>query len=96
LLFCLNLPVSFTKSLTPFFADKQFKKTTYSSTEKIVVLPLPTLSRFTISMWHTLLFIFGLKRGLKNVQKHLDHYDYFYYLMHPADLENKKHTIERL
>jgi len=92
----------FTKPTKPFFSDKNYKVVDANTKEKIVVLPLPTLSRTRMAIWHTLLFVFGIQKGRKKLQQYLDTYNYFYYLMHPADLmaeesvKDKKHTIERM
>ncbi|HSY76061.1 MAG TPA: hypothetical protein VK890_04345, partial [Bacteroidia bacterium] len=90
------------KPLTPFYADKNFKTVNASAKEKILIMPLPTISRFSFSMWHTLIFIFGVEKSKKRLSNYLNHYKYFYYLMHPADLmdiavvKDTKHTIERM
>ncbi len=90
------------KPLTPFFADKNFNAVPATSKENILVMPLPTLSRMSFAMWHTLIFVFGIEKSKKRLQNYLDKYPYFYYLMHPADLmgsdsvKDAKHTIERM
>lgn len=93
----------YTKPLTPFFADRNFKVTTASNPNKIIELPLPTLNRRSLAIWHTLLFVFSEKKSIKRISQCLTNYEYFYYLMHPADLadiadtDRKFHyTIERL
>ncbi len=97
-----DLLYPFNKPLTPFFTDKKFRKTDVNSKEKIVMLPLPTLNRATMAIWHTLLFVFGVEKGKKQLLNYLNKYEYFYYLMHPADLmgpesvKDRKHTIERM
>jgi hypothetical protein len=57
-----------------------------------VVLPLPTLKRFSMSFWHTLLFVFNKDKGLNSLNEYLKQHDYFYYLMHPADLTSENDT----
>lgn len=96
-LFPLNKP------LQPFFADKNYNIFSQKSEENILVLPLPTLNRFSYSLWHTLLFMFSRKKGNNMINRYLRECDFFYYLMHPADLtdykdlpKDKKHTIERM
>jgi hypothetical protein len=90
------------KPIKPFFADKRYRVVSSNAEEKILVLPLPTLGRSNMAIWHTLLFVFGLEKGKKMLLNYLNRYDYFYYLMHPADLmsqdavKGKKHTIERM
>ena len=93
----------FNKPIATFLSDENYKETTIDNDRKIVVLPLPTLSRFSMSFWHTLLFVFNKENGLKKLYKFIEEHEYFYYLMHPADLieendlgEIKKHTIERM
>lgn len=91
-----------TKPLHPYFADENYNVTTEVNEKKLVVLPLPTLSRIRGSMWHTLWFIFGEQYCKKELKKYLDNYEYFYYLMHPADLadqqdiDSRKTTMERI
>lgn len=90
------------KPLHPYFADENYSMTTINNKKKLVVLPLPTLSRIRGSMWHTLWFIFGEQYCKKELKKYLDNYEYFYYLMHPADLADhrdiggRKTTMERM
>ena len=93
----------FTKPIVPFFSDKYFNETSHLNNEKIVIFPLPTLRRFSFSMWHTLFFVFSQKKVFKDISEFLDQYNYFYYLFHPADLMEKndlgpniKHTFERM
>ena len=96
ILYPLNKPIN------PFFADKKYRKVDSNAKEKIVVMPLPTLGRSNMAIWHTLLFVFGMQKGKKMLQNYLNKYHNFYYLMHPADLmpqeavHGKKHTIERM
>lgn len=90
------------KPLRPYFSDENYNVTTITNKKKLVVLPLPTLSRIRGSMWHTLWFIFGEQYCKKELKKYLDNYEYFYYLMHPADLADqrdiggRKTTMERM
>tara|TARA_B110000902_G_C13902392_1_gene434892 strand:- start:97 stop:606 length:510 start_codon:yes stop_codon:yes gene_type:complete len=92
----------FTKPLTPFFADENFAKTSFENPNKITILPLPALNR-SLALWHTLFFIFGEAKTKVKISKFLDNCEYFYYLLHPADLidqtdleKNRLYTIERL
>lgn len=90
------------KPLHPYFADENYNITIRTNKKKLIVLPLPTLSRTRGSMWHTLWFIFGERYCKKELKKYLDNYEYFYYLMHPADLADqldiggRKTTMERM
>ncbi len=92
-----------TKPKSAFFADENFEVVTAESTsKKIIVLPLPTMNWHTPSIWHTLIFIFGSGYGKKCIDKYLKCSQFFYYLIHPADLmdlsdlKSIDHTIERM
>jgi len=92
----------FVKPLTPFFADINFKKTTYDNPNKITILPLPALNR-SMALWHTLFFIFGESKTKNKISDYLNKCEYFYYLLHPADLidqndleKDRLYTIERI
>lgn len=91
-----------TKPNEPFFSSRNYVRTNFENS-KIVVHPLPTLNKFTTSFWHTILFVFNKEKGLKNLEKYLKNYKYYYHLMHPADLLDTKdididkaHSIERM
>lgn len=93
----------FTKPISAFISDSNYKETSVFNENKIVVLPLPTMQRFSLAFWHTLLFLFNKEKGLNSLKEFLNKHEYFYYLMHPADLtgENdidKSHnlTVERM
>lgn len=79
----------FIKSTKPFISDAYYNRTRSTNRERIIELPLPTMHRFTGCMWHTVWFIFGSKYSQKRLKEYLDNYEYFYYLMHPADLISK-------
>ena len=92
-----------TKPKQAFFADSNYNPVLIKDSKSIVVLPLPTLNRFSYSFWHTLLFLFSKERGLSILQKYLKEYDNFYYLMNPADLidlsdlpKKNNHSFERM
>lgn len=94
---------SLNKPLTPFMADRRFRKTSAQPPNSIVVLPLPTLGRFSTAIWHTLLFVLSRKRSIRLLERYVENHEYFYYLLHPADLmdvndlpSSAKHTIERM
>jgi len=53
--------------------------------QSMVMLPIPT-NRFRISCWHTTAFLFGWDIHQKLLRSCLRDTDYFYYLIHPADL----------
>ena len=51
----------------------------------LVSLPLPT-NRWRLSCWHTTAFMFGWKLHRLLLRSCLQDIDFFYYLVHPADL----------
>ncbi|MBI2552378.1 polysaccharide deacetylase family protein [Candidatus Uhrbacteria bacterium] len=55
----------------------------------VTVLPLPT-NRFRVACWHTLGFMIGWKRHLQLLKSCLREIDAFYYLIHPADLMDRR------
>ncbi|MCR4317063.1 MAG: polysaccharide deacetylase family protein [Planctomycetes bacterium] len=56
---------------------------------RLVSLPLPT-NRWRISVWHTTSFMFGWKWHLRLLKSCLNDVEFFYYLLHPADLTEAK------
>ena len=71
--------------------------------DSLLILPMPVLSKASIPFWHSLGFAFGWKRTFRNLKKHLKKVDYFYYLLHPADIidsndfeEDYPNSLERL
>lgn len=93
----------FIKPISAFISDCNYNETSVFNEKKIVVLPLPTLKRFSLAFWHTLFFIFNKEKGLNSLNVFLNQHNYFYYLMHPADLtdendidKNHNLTIERM
>lgn len=91
-----------TAPLTPYFSDENGNKTSFDNQRKIIEMPLPTLSRFRGSIWHIIWFIFSRSFCERQLARYLASYDYFYYLMHPADLANendigkRKSTMQRM
>jgi hypothetical protein len=68
----------------------------------LVSMPLPT-NRFRIASWHTTAFMFGWNIHRKILRSSLRDTNYFYYLVHPADLAHaedldpsRKLCIERM
>ncbi|OGL65836.1 hypothetical protein A3B21_04080 [Candidatus Uhrbacteria bacterium RIFCSPLOWO2_01_FULL_47_24] len=55
----------------------------------VKVLPLPT-NRFRVACWHTLGFMIGWKRHQQLLKSCLREIDAFYYLVHPADLMDRR------
>ncbi len=54
--------------------------------KSLLILPLPTTRFLKIGYWHTVNFIFGAAFGKKILKSLLRDRDFFYYLLHPADL----------
>jgi hypothetical protein len=77
--------VPFTKPLRPFFVDRYFRNSPVGGPGSLLILPMPTLSRFGPALWHSVGFTFGWKTVCSQIQKLLQRHDGFYYLIHPAD-----------
>jgi hypothetical protein len=77
--------VPLTKPLRPFFVDRHFGSTAVGDPDRLLVLPLPALTRFGPAIWHTVGFTLGWKTVCNQVQKLLRSRDGFYYLIHPGD-----------
>ena len=76
------------KPIHPFLTNSEYKvidKRKLNMKGELVVLPLPTRSRFSIPHWHTKGFIFGWESHYKELNSLLETYNYMYYLIHPAD-----------
>ena len=90
---------------TPAWVNRDLKPAS-DGDDGIVVLPLPTRSRFLLPLWHTVGFVFGWTRAHKQIRIMLQRLEYFYYLLHPADLvgcedmqdidERYSHCLERM
>ena len=92
-----------TKPVRPFFCDRDLRPVAGDGDGRLVVLPMPTLSRMTVPCWHTVGFVLGWPYAKKLLNRCLDELDSFYYLIHPADIlpiseiETADHpAIERL
>lgn len=81
--------------ISPYFIDENGQKASFDNQRKIIEMPLPTLSRFRGSIWHIIWFIFSRRFCKRELAKYLASYDYFYYLMHPADLANENDIKKR-
>lgn len=68
----------------PLFANRKAHVDKWNS-KTIVSLPLPT-TKWRIACWHTTAFLFGWKTHKRLLKACLAETDYFYYLIHPADL----------
>ena len=75
----------FSKPTNPYLVNSYGEINKIRETQNIVELPLPTLSRFKPSIWHTLLFIFGKEYFIQQLKSLLSSHKGFYYVMHPAD-----------
>ena len=80
----------FLLSKKPFFVDKSLKKNIQNKDKKILIMPLPTRSRFHIPLWYTVGFVFGWKFFFKSLKKFLNNNEYFYLLFHPADFTSNQ------
>jgi peptidoglycan/xylan/chitin deacetylase (PgdA/CDA1 family) len=76
----------FYKPLRPFLSDDRYRARADRQEGRIVVLPLPALARYRVALWHTLTFVFGVRYVKRQLALMLERLDYFYYLIHPADL----------
>ena len=92
----------FSKPISPFISDSNYRETTLSNEKKIIVFPLPTIKRFSLSFWHTLFFVLSKEKVFKRLDTFLNQHPYFYYLLHPMDLIDQKdfqinynYTVER-
>ena len=74
----------------PFFVDKYLKKIKSNEKNKILILPLPTNSKFHIPIWYTLGFVLGWKFFYNYLKKFLNNNEYFYLLFHPADFTSNQ------
>lgn len=91
------------KPTKPYLVDQYGTRNENLDKKNILVLPLPTVNRFSACIWHTLGYSIS-KKFLKNqTEKLLDFHKGFYYVMHPADflgsedLDQKYHeSLERM
>ena len=88
----------------PYLAGKNYQLAK-NNEESILVLPMPTLNRFKLPMWHTTGFFTGWERHMKrlNLLNSSINTTFNYYLMHPADFSNTSdipnnftHSLERM
>ncbi len=83
--------------LVPSFASRQLyyshgkilEKSVNAGEKGIWILPLPTTSG-RLAIWHTLAFIYKENKFAKILKNGLRTIDAFYYLMHPADLADRR------
>lgn len=95
--------VPFQAPVDPFFVDRKLRYYKNPSPDRILSLPLPTTSRISLPLWHTIGFILGFRNHSKKLSKLLSKKDSFYYLIHPADFTDANeltnqypHTLERI
>jgi len=69
----------------PFFMDQKMKIHSNEGMGKLLILPLPTQNRYSLSLWHTIGFMIGWEKFKKKLEKICSTYNGFYYLIHPAD-----------
>ena len=74
----------------PFFVNKYLKKNIAKEDKKILIMPLPTKSKFHIPLWYTIGFVFGWKFFFKSLKNFLNNNKYFYLLFHPADFTSNQ------
>lgn len=91
-----------TRPIEPHFVDRAYRRMKGPGTGRLLILPLPTLSRFSAPCWHTSGFVLGWDRLKKRLSRLLQTRRGFYYLMHPADFSDTrdfegkyKHILER-
>ena len=79
--------VPFSKPVRPYVVDRQFRevRNPAETTERLVILPLPTRSHLAPCIWHTVGFVFGRDYLARQLHRLLDTHTGFYYLIHPAD-----------
>ena len=80
----------FFASKKPFFVDESLKEIKTDKENKILIMPLPTKSKFHIPIWYTLGFVFGWKYFYNSFEKFLTNNEYFYLLFHPADFTSSQ------
>jgi len=85
----------FVRPTEPYYTDKDFRVLREPTSEGLLVLPLPTLSRLTPCIWHTVGFMFGWPFLLKQVERLLNAHKGFYYLLHPADFLGPEDTTDK-
>lgn len=79
-----QMPFSFGKR-TPYIKEYEGKK--------IVELPMPTAGYLRLPCWHTMNFVFGSEAVLGAADKILKISDNFYYVVHPADLQDYNNDL---
>ncbi|MGN7612965.1 polysaccharide deacetylase family protein [Magnetococcales bacterium HHB-1] len=70
---------------TPYFINHKMKPSKQVLDNGLLVMPLPTQSRFHPCIWHTLGFISNWRRIEQALETLIDTHPGLYYLIHPAD-----------
>lgn len=73
------------KPTSPYLINKSGNINNLKEDQNILEMPVPTLSRFSPCIWHTLSFIFGKNYFINQLTRLLNSHKGFYYVMHPAD-----------
>jgi len=86
----------------PFLASADWRPAR-ADQDAIVVLPLPTVSRLDVPLWHTVGYVLGWSRHESIFRRVLAESEAPYYLLHPADFvaaeevpQGHSHALERL
>lgn len=95
-----TLPLS--RPLRPFLSGPAYRPAEAEDGEPIVVLPMPSRTRLSFPLWHTVGFLFGWRWFHEALERYAREVPYFYYLMHPADFtgaedvdSRHRHALER-
>jgi len=76
----------------PYFVHKNFNK---KSNKKVLEIPMPSVSRFNVPIWHTIGFVFGFDFLKKQIIKYMNKNNFLNYVIHPADILIKKDLDNR-
>jgi peptidoglycan/xylan/chitin deacetylase (PgdA/CDA1 family) len=74
----------------PYFLQKNSKVK-----GKILEIPMSSISKFDLPIWHTIGFIFGLDYLVSKVKKYLEKNPFLNYVIHPADFLVKSDLDKR-
>lgn len=75
----------FLKSTEPILLNKNLEINNLKDSQNILEMPLPTLSRTSPCIWHTMLFVLNKNYIINQITQLLNTHQSFYYVMHPAD-----------
>ena len=74
----------------PYFLKKNSKVK-----NKILEIPMPSISKFDLPIWHTVGSIFGFDYLASKVKKYLETNTFLNYVIHPADFLIKRDLDKR-